>query len=122
MAKITDEVLKLDIIVNGNKAQAELQKLSTVQKDLITNQKALQSQKAKLVAAGKKESQAYKDVTAALKKTTAELNGNKSAQSKLREQIGLTGLTTKQLVAEQKKLKRQLSETVPDTKIGRAHV
>lgn len=115
MAKITDEVLKLDIIVNGNKAQAELQKLSTVQKDLITNQKALQSQKAKLVAAGKKESQAYKDVTAALKKTTAELNGNKSAQSKLREQIGLTGLTTKQLVAEQKKLKRQLSETVPDT-------
>jgi len=115
MAKITDEVLKLDIIVNGNKAQAELQNLNTAQKDLITSQKALQVQKAKLVAAGKKESQAYKDVSTQLKKVSTEVKDNKSQQSKLREQIGLTGLTTKQLVAEQKKLKRQLAGTVPNT-------
>ncbi len=115
MKKISDETLKFNIIVNGNDGQKELGKLEEIQRDLTAANKDLRAEKAKLIAQGKKESDAYKKVAKQIKNNVIELHKNNAAQGKLRKQIGLTGLTFNQLSKEARKLAVQLKNTTPDT-------
>src|SRR5690606_32344576 len=95
--KVTREKLQVDVIINGNEAQAELYKLEKRQREINTTNKELRAEKAKLIAQGQKESQAYKNVTAEISKNNAELKANKLNMSNLQKQIGVTGLTMRQL-------------------------
>jgi TP901 family phage tail tape measure protein len=113
--KIHDEQLNVDININGNKAQKQLGVLQQQERNLLKTQKDLRAEKAKLIAQGKKESEAYKNVTDEMKKNNLVLGKNKEAQTRLRKEIGITSLTTTQLAREQKRLKAIMGKFSPNT-------
>lgn len=113
--KIHDEQLKVDIVINGNKAQKELGNLQQKERELLKVQKDLRKEAAKLVAAGKKESEAFKNLTNEIKENKKSLDANKEEQISLRKQIGITSLTTTQLRREQKRLKAIMGKFSPNT-------
>src|SRR5690606_8822206 len=92
---------------------AELYKLEKRQRELNTTNKDLRAEKAKLIAQGQKESQAYKNVTAEISKNNAELKANKLNMSNLQKQIGVTGLTKRQLNQRASELRLSLNNMVP---------
>lgn len=113
--KIHDEQLKVDIVINGNKAQKELGNLQQKERELVKTQKELRKEAAKLVAAGKKQSEAYKNLTEEIKENKKSLDANKEKQNALRKQIGLTSLSTTQLAREKKRLRAIMGKFSPNT-------
>ncbi len=114
MAKtIRDEQLKLNVVINGDLAKKELFELEQAQKKLRDTNKSLIAEKAKLEAAGKKETEEYKRITAEIKKNNAELKQNELRQKELRDQIGITGLTFNQLSKRAKELRFAINNMTP---------
>lgn len=113
--KLRDEDLHLNIIINGNKAKKELGDLEKANKDLRNVNKELLSEKAKLEASGKKETAEYKRITAAISENNATIKTNETRMSALRKEIGLAGLTYRQLSVEAKRLKREMDNATPGT-------
>ena len=65
MAKrIVDEEMRFSIVVNGNEAQAELFKLEKSTRELTASNKELRAERAKLQAAGKRDSVEYRALSA----------------------------------------------------------
>ncbi|ANW96751.1 hypothetical protein AXE80_10895 [Wenyingzhuangia fucanilytica] len=114
--KITDEILKLDIVVNGNAAQKELYKLDETNRSISQTQKDLRAEKIKLLAAGKKESEQYKTISKQIKDNNKTIRENKTRMGELRKEIGITSLTSKQLTAHQKELRFAFANATPGTK------
>ncbi len=114
MAKtISDENIRLNIIINGNSAQKELLDLEKSTREVTKANKELSAAKAKLVAEGKKESEAYKKLSAEIKANNVVLGLNKTKMEALQKEIGITGLTMNQLGQKAKLLKMQLLNAVP---------
>lgn len=113
--KIHDEELKVDIIINGNDAQKKLGNLQQAKRNLKKENDDLRKAKARLVAQGKKETAEYKRLTKQISANNIEIKENEQKQKELRKELGLTGLTTKQLRAEQKRLKAIMASFSPNT-------
>ena len=112
MGKIKDETLKLDIIVNGNKAQKALGELENSNRKLKESSEDLRKSKQLLLSQNKKGGEEWKKVTKQITENNAKVKENKTKMSGLRKEIGLSALTSKQLYQEQRKLKNALSNTV----------
>lgn len=116
MAKtITDEQMKLSIIINGDSAQKELFDLEKSTRALTESNKGLLLQKQLLEKQGKKDTAEYKNLTATIKANTAEVNANKTKMAELQKEIGLTGLTMAQLQSKATMLRNTLRNLVPDS-------
>jgi len=116
MAKtLKEEDLKLNVIINGDKAKKQLGDLEQESRTLANTQKDLRTEMAKLSAANKKNTDEYKQLSAAYNTNNAAIQKNKQAQEELRKQIGLTGLTMSQLGTEAKKLRHLLANATPGT-------
>jgi TP901 family phage tail tape measure protein len=114
MAKtISDEQMKLSIIINGNSAQKELFDLEKSTRSLTEENKALGLQKKLLIKQGKEETTEYKNLTATIKANNAEITDNKNKMKLLQDQIGLTGLTMAQLQGKAAMLRNTLRNLVP---------
>ena len=113
--KLRDEDLKLNIIVNGDKAKKELGDLEKSTRELTTRNKELRAEKNKLERAGKKESDRYREVTRELRENNKAIKTNETRMTELRKQIGLTGLTYKQLRTEQTRLRRLMDSSTYGT-------
>jgi len=114
MAKtISDEQMKLSIIINGNEAQKELLDLEKSTRKLTEENKALGLQKKLLIKQGKEETAEYKALTATMKLNTTEINANKNKMAELQKQIGLTSLTMHQLTEKAKLLRFSLLNAIP---------
>lgn len=114
MAKtLTDEDIKLNLIINGNQAQKELGTLEKETRKLTETNKQLALEKKRLEAAGRKESAEYKSLTAEIKSNNLAINTNKEKMKQLQSQIGITGLTMKQLSDKAQLLKMSLLNAVP---------
>jgi TP901 family phage tail tape measure protein len=114
MAKqISDEKIKLSIIIDGNPAQKELFELEKATRKLTEENKELGLEKKKLIAAGKQETEEYKNVTAAIKANSTAINANKVKMAELQKELGLTGLTMKQLGDKAVHLKMVLRNLIP---------
>ena len=114
MAKtISDEQMKLSIIINGNEAQKQLFDLEKSTRKLTEENKALGLQKALMIKQGKQETDEYKLLTATMKANTAEISGNKNKMKELQNEIGITGLTMHQLTEKAKLLRMSLVNAVP---------
>jgi tubulin-specific chaperone A len=119
MAKtISDEKMKLSIIIDGNVAQKELldlekstRSLKKANSDLLFEQKVIEKQLGK-------DSAEYKALSVQIKANTATMSANKTKMAELQDQIGLTGLTMKQLGDKAKLLRMQLLNAIPG---GEAH-
>jgi TP901 family phage tail tape measure protein len=111
--RIKDETLNLNVVVNGNKAQKELHELEGQQRRLKINSKDLLVQKKKLEAQNKKNTLAYKNVVHAIKENSAALSANKLRTKELVNEVGIMGLTSRQLRKEATRLKLELSNMIP---------
>lgn len=115
MARLREDNLRTNLIINGDQAKKELGELEVATRDLKVVNKELRVEKKKLETANKKESEEYKKVTATIKKNNAEITQNEAKMKGLRKQIGLTGLTTRQLGQEQKRLRSIMANLTPGT-------
>ncbi len=114
MAKrIVDEEMRFSIVVNGNEAQAELYKLEKSTRELTSSNKDLRAERAKLQAQGKRGGEEYKRLTAEIKANSTTIDANKNRMAALQKEIGVTGLTMRQLRAESNRLKILLLNLVP---------
>ncbi|MCB6025363.1 phage tail tape measure protein, partial [Flavobacterium psychrophilum] len=119
MAKtLSDEDIKLNIIINGNTAQKELFDLEKSTRKLTEENKGLLLQKRLLEKQGKQESEQYKILTATIKENSSSINQNKIKINELQKEIGITGLTMKQLSDRAHILKMSLRNAIPG---GEAH-
>jgi tubulin-specific chaperone A len=110
---ISDEQMKLSIIINGNSAQKELFDLEKSTRSLNEQNKALLLQKKLLEKQGQKDTQQYKDLTATIKANSTEVTNNKNRMAELQKEIGLTGLTMGQLQSKATMLRNTLRNLVP---------
>lgn len=114
MAKrIVDEEMRFTVVINGNEAQKELFQLEKSTRELTQTNKNLKAEKDKLRAQGKQDSQEYKNLTAKIKENNLALTDNKNRMKVLQDQLGLTGLTMRQLSQRSSQLKLQLHNMVP---------
>jgi TP901 family phage tail tape measure protein len=110
---ISDEDIKLNIIVNGNEAQKELFDLEKSTRKLTEENKALLLQKRELKKQGAENTKAYRDLTKTINENSKEIAGNKTKMAELQKQIGITGLTIKQLGDQATILKMKLRNAIP---------
>ena len=113
--KLSDETLRMDIVLNGNDAQKKLGDLQQAQRDLKKSNEDLRKEKAKLIAEGKKETEQYKNLSKEITAHNKAIKANSTEQTKLRKEMGLTALTTRQLSQEAKRLKALMSGFSPET-------
>ena len=114
MAKtISDEQMKLTMIINGNSAQKELFDLEKSTRSLNEQNKENLRQKKLLETQGKKDTEQYRVLTATIKSNTAEVAANKLRMAELQKEIGLTGLTMGQLQSKVIMLRNTLRNLVP---------
>ena len=114
MAKrIVDEEMRFSIVVNGNEAQAELFKLEKSTRELTASNKELRAERAKLQAAGKRDSVEYRALSAEITKNSQTIEVNKNRMAALQKEIGITGLTMSQLRQKASLLRLQLLNVVP---------
>ena len=110
---ITDEEIKLSIIINGNPAQKQLLDLEKATRKLTEENKGLYLERKRLEAQGQKDSEQYKKLTADIKANNLAIDSNKIAMKELQNQIGITGLTMKQLTDKAHLLKMTLRNLIP---------
>jgi tubulin-specific chaperone A len=114
MAKtISDEQMKLTMIINGNSAQKELFDLEKSTRKYNEENKALLLQKKLLEKQGKKDTDQWKLLTATIKANNAEVATNKTRMAELQKEIGLTGLTMGQLNSKATMLRNTLRNLIP---------
>lgn len=113
--KISDETLKFNIVVDGNKAQKEYNALQKAQKKLLTETKDLEAQAKKLEKANQQNTEEYQKLTKQIQANQKEIDQTEEKMSSLTKEIGLTNLTMKQLNAESRKLKAVLASLDPET-------
>lgn len=110
---LKDEDLRLNMIINGNPAQKELGDLERSTRDLLDVNKSLNQEKQKLIALGKQEREEYQRISASIKENNTAIETNETRMGELRKELGLTGLSIRQLRAEQTKLRNLLNMSVP---------
>lgn len=113
--KLRDEDLNLNIIVNGDKGKKELGDLEQSTRKLTERNKELRLEKERLIRARKQETEEFKKVTAEITTNNKALKTNETRMTELRKEIGLTGLTMRQLRTEQTRLKRLMDSATPGT-------
>ncbi|WP_304015860.1 phage tail tape measure protein, partial [Nonlabens dokdonensis] len=116
MAKrVSNEIFKFTFEIDGDDARNELSQLERANRKLNQSNKDLRAEKARLASQNKKGSEEWKRVTSALKSNTQTINLNKTRMGVLRKEIGITGLTMRQLKTEASKLSLQLQNMTPGT-------
>lgn len=114
MAKTTvDELLRFTVVINGDPAQKELYKLEQRNKSLRDSTKDLKNEKALLEAQEVKNIARIKEVSAAITKNNKEYKENSSRMRELQAEIGVTGLSLRQLSQRASFLRLQLSTMLP---------
>lgn len=114
MAKrIVDEEMRFSIIVNGNEAQKELYELEKSTRDLTKRNKELKDARTQLYKEGKRGTAQYKKLSQEIKENETKIKSYKTQMKGLQDQIGLTGLTMKQLSSRASRLKIELHNMIP---------
>lgn len=110
---ITDEEIKLSIIINGNPAQKQLLDLEKATRRLTEENKNLNLERKRLEAQGKRDTAEYRALSATIRQNTQTIDNNRASMRELQNQIGLTGLTMRQLRDKANLLRLTLQNLVP---------
>lgn len=133
--KIADEDMVLNIIINGDKGRAELNKLEGAVKNLSIANEGLAARKAKveremakLEAAGKKDSDIYNNLTTEVRQLSSEMERNQNAidqakqrMTSLRGGLDLTKMTVTDLRSEIARLTKLRNTSTPGTEQWKAY-
>lgn len=116
MAKrITDEDLRLNLIVNGDGGRKEMLALERQMKDLQNSTKRTRTELKNLEKAGKTGSQEHQNLTKTLKDQEKTLTECREKYNKLRDAISLENKTLAELRNHLKLTQTALSKAVPGT-------
>lgn len=116
MAKrITDEDLRLNLIVNGDGGRKEMLALDRQMKDLQSSTKRTRTELKNLEKAGKTGSQEHQNLTKTLKDQEKILTECREKYNKLRDAISLENKTLAELRNHLKLTQTALSKAVPGT-------
>ncbi len=116
MAKrITDEDLRLNLIVNGDGGKKEMLELERQMKDLQSSTKKTRTELKNLEKAGKTGSQEYQNLTKTLKDQEKTLTECRDKYNKLQNAISLENKTLAELRNHLKLTQAALSKAVPGT-------
>lgn len=110
---ITDEDINLNIIINGNEAQKELFDLEKETRRLNESNKQLLLEKKRLERQGKQDTQEYRNLTREMRANSRQVTENRTRMGELQRQIGITGLTMKQLSDQAVLLRMRLRNAIP---------
>ena len=115
MAKIPDEMMRLNLTVNGDVARKEMGELARSTQDLTAKSKELKSELKKL----DKESDDYgkrcKEINSELKANSSAIKTNKERYAKLSSELKVTSMTTEELQRRQYSLRTVMGKTLPGT-------
>lgn len=116
MAKrITDEDLRLNLIVNGDGGRKEMLALDRQMKDLQSSTKRTRTELKNLEKAGKTGSQEHQNLTKTLKDQEKTLTECRGKYNKLRDAISLENKTLAELRNHLKLTQTALSKAIPGT-------
>lgn len=116
MAKrITDEDLRLNLIINGDGGRKEMLALDRQMKDLQSSTKRTRTELKNLEKAGKTGSQEHQNLTKTLKDQEKTLTECREKYNKLRDAISLENKTLAELRNHLKLTQTALSKAVPGT-------
>lgn len=116
MAKrITDEDLRLNLIVNGDGGRKEMLALDRQMKDLQSSTKRTRTELKNLEKAGKTDSQEHQNLTKTLKDQEKTLTECREKYNKLRDAVSLENKTLAELRNHLKLTQTALSKAVPGT-------
>lgn len=117
MGKLSDDVLKWTLDINGAPARKELTDLGNSTSKLERDNKSLSSEMAKLEAHGKKGGAEWKRYEAQIKANNTTISTNKKRMEELRKEVGLNSLSASELRKEMRSLKQQMDKTSPNTQV-----
>lgn len=109
--KLTEDELKWILSIDATEAQQEIHQLEKDSKKLAATNKDLKAKMTDLIAEGKRESDAYKNLSAEVERNNTKIKLNKEKINGLEKTLGLTTLTMAQLRKKAKDLQRQLDNT-----------
>lgn len=113
MAKgLTEDQINWILSVDASEAQQEIRKLVKTNRELVNVNKERRQELVKLEAAGKKETEEYKNLEAEVKKASRSISENNMIMGELEKKLDITGLTMVQLKKKARDLQRQLDQTV----------
>ena len=93
MAKIKEESLRLNIIINGDNARKQMAEYEKVLDGLTKEHKRLKEMRDRLAAAGKTETEQYQKVEAAINKNAAAIEDYNRKLENMRKGMPLTSMT-----------------------------
>lgn len=113
--KITEESLRLNIIINGDAARKVLLDQEQVVKDNTAELARMQKQLKALENSGDTGSKKYKKLTAAIEEQKKALASNKEQLEALRRQQSISSMTLEELRKHSTQVRTALSKAVPGT-------
>jgi hypothetical protein len=111
MAKLKDDEIKWILSLNASKAQQEIHKLATTNKDLTNSNKDLKKAMLDLEAQGKKNSDEWKNLKKSYDDNSAAIALNNQRINEMQKSMGLADMTMSQLRKRASELQRQLDNT-----------
>lgn len=111
--KLRDEDLVLNIIINGNKSKKEMNELERAITDTNREINQLKKTQTALAAQDKKDTDAYRTATKAIKEKEAAITFAESRLSQLRSGMKLTEMSLADLAKEQTKLNKLWRTATP---------
>jgi TP901 family phage tail tape measure protein len=114
MAKgtLTDDKLTLTLSVNASEAQKAIHGLEQENRKLEQSNRNIRKGMTDLIAAGKKESDEFRNLEKELKNNNTTLQKNREEISRHEKTLGLQNMTMKQLQKRAQDLQKQLNNTV----------
>ena len=113
--KLTDDYLKWILDIDGNPAAKSLNDLSTKSNDLRNANKALNGEMQKLAARGKENTAEYKKLDTQFKQNNLTIAQTEKKMADLRKEVGLNGLSLKELKRYLADTKRAYELATPNT-------
>jgi TP901 family phage tail tape measure protein len=113
--RVVDEDIRFNLIINGNKAQKDLYDLEVATKAVREETKLFKAEQVKLESQNKKGGVAWKNLEAKIKANNRTIRENGTEMRRLQDQIGITGLTLRQLGQKATFLKLQLANMIPNS-------
>lgn len=110
-SRLTEDQIKWILTLDASAAEKEINSLIKVNKELQEANKGVQKEMRQLEAAGKKESDEYRNLNGVLRENNNTLRANREQIKRLENQMGLANLSMSQLRRRAQDLESQMNRT-----------
>ena len=115
MARIKEEDLRLNVIVNGDVGRKKIMELEQAVTSSNNRIREMRQEMAMLAREGQTNSARYKELSQSIKDETASIKQNKEQMNDLRSKLSLNSMTIGELSKRVRELQGALRNTAPET-------